>query len=50
MGLFWISKQNKGGQDMSYELNEFASQNDSGKRDMDYIRQFLIMQYMVVQD
>ena len=28
MGLFWISKQNKGGQDMSYELNELASQND----------------------
>lgn len=50
MGLFWISKQNKGGQDMSYELNELASQNDSGKRDMDYIRQFLIMPYMVVQD
>ena len=35
---------------MSYELNELASQNDSGKRDMDYIRQFLIMPYMVVQD
>ena len=35
---------------MSYELNELAPQNDSGKGDMDYIRQFLIMPYMVGQD
>ena len=35
---------------MSYELNELALQNDSGKGDMDYIRQFLIMPYMVGQD
>ena len=35
---------------MSYELNELELQNDSGKGDMDYIRQFLIMPYMVGQD
>lgn len=35
---------------MSYELNELAPQNDSGKGDMDYIIQFLIMPYMVGQD
>lgn len=35
---------------MSYELNELSSQNNSGRGETDYIRQFLIMPYGVEQD
>ena len=35
---------------MSYDLNELAPQNDSSKRNRDYIRPFLIMPYMVEKD